>query len=277
MKIRTDFVTNSSSSSFTVFLKIYDDTGRCISYAPQVDIDYGISEVFEQQMCFTGGFDGDLALFRSVKNVEELCAILEQNTFDFEDYAMEQLSDFGMEYVPDEGVTIDPDEAPEYLFDDLDPEEFAARIVSTADAFRAVKQAELAKVAKFGSIGRVSRIVCEREYLAAGDEADLIAENDERLIELAEAYRDAEAAEKENLREELLNYIRSASVEPGVYFGAGFAGVEYSLDEENLDALVERLCSGYGPVMVSGTEYTELNMKSGEITRHAVFNLNEGL
>ena len=59
-------------------------------------------------------------------------------------------------------------------------------------------------------------------------------------------------------------------------FGSGFEDFRYlwSGDDAQLEALVKRLCSNYGPDLVEGTEYCEINRETGKYIKSAEFELN---
>ena len=123
------------------------------------------------------------------------------------------------------------------------------------------------------TIDNISKIEVIREYRAWGEFADLIADNDETLCELAQKVNNASGADKEAAKAEMLKYIHTPNGDRGMSFGSGFEDFRYlwSDDDAELDALVKRLCSNYGPGSVEGTEHCEINMETGEYSKYAEF------
>lgn len=162
--------------------------------------------------------------------------------------------------------------------DDYDDEEDSGSM--SYSAFIKKQEAEKATftenvIKKVKTIDNISKIVVSRYYDAWGEFADLIADNDEILCELAERVNNASGADKEAAKAEMLKYIHTPNGDRGcgMEFGSDFEDFRYIWwdDDNALDALVERLCSGYGPGSVEGTEYYEINMETGEYIKHANF------
>ena len=183
------------------------------------------------------------------------------------------------EYDDDYDDEFDEDEEEEEEFDEDD---FDFGSMSTS-AFRKKLEAEKATftenvIKKVKTIDNISKIVVSRDYSAWGEFADLIADNDETLCELAQKVNNASGAEKEAAKAEMLKYIHTPNGDRGRWmsFGSNFEDFRYlwSDDDAQLDALVERLCSNYGPDSVEGTEYCEINMETGEYIKYAEFVLS---
>ena len=123
----------------------------------------------------------------------------------------------------------------------------------------------------------IRTIIFERDYNAWGEFAELIADNDQELVALARKVVDADNASKEEAKKEMLDYIKTANLANRVYTGSfanGFSNIRYDWsDYRSLDALILRLTSNYGPNSVSGYEYQELDVATGEITDEAIFDL----
>lgn len=126
----------------------------------------------------------------------------------------------------------------------------------------------------------IKKIVFERDYFAWGEFAELLADNDYDLIELAKKVVESKKEDKEKAKEEMLDYIKNANLaENGsIYgeFGSGFSNIRYGgFEDRNFDVedLAERLCSSYGPDSVSGYEYSEYDIETNEVTEEAVFNI----
>lgn len=130
-------------------------------------------------------------------------------------------------------------------------------------------------------VSDVSKIIVEREWNAWGEGADLFADNDEQLCELAQkvvSYANSVEKKKEALAA-MRKYIESDEYsdlmggESGFGDGCSFHYV-YDGDDEDLEKLARRLCSNRGPNTTSGVEHYELNTLTGEVTADAYFDLN---
>lgn len=124
----------------------------------------------------------------------------------------------------------------------------------------------------------IKKIVFERDYFAWGEFAELLADNDFDLIELAKKVVESKKEEKEKAKEEMLEYIKNANLsENGAAygdFGRNFSNIRYEPSKYfNVEKLAERLYSSYGPDSVSGYEYSEFDTETGEVTEEAVFNI----
>ena len=129
---------------------------------------------------------------------------------------------------------------------------------------------------KIKSLDDIKTIYFERDYNAWGEYADLLADNDEKLVEFANKVMSSQGNEQKKNIEEMKEYIENANISEngtsGFEFGSGFSIVKYKWDEKNniLD-LCERLVNNYGPDMVGGVEHSELDVKKGEIKEIAEF------
>lgn len=168
--------------------------------------------------------------------------------------------------------------------EEFDEDDFDFGSMSTS-AFRKELEAKKATftenvIKKVKTIDNISKIVVSRYYGAWGQFAELIADNDETLCELAQKVNNASGVEKEAAKAEMLKYIHTPNGDRGrgrwMEFGSDFEDFRYlwSDDDAELDALVERLCSNSGPGSVEGTEYCEINMETGEYIKYAEFVLN---
>lgn len=124
----------------------------------------------------------------------------------------------------------------------------------------------------------IKKIVFERDYFAWGEFAELLADNDFGLVEIAKKVVASTGEEKEKYKKEKIEYIENANLaENGAAFGdfgRGFSNIKYEMNEYfDVEKLAERLNAGYGPRSVSGYEYSEFDTETNEITEEAVFYL----
>ncbi len=129
---------------------------------------------------------------------------------------------------------------------------------------------------KIASIEDIAKISVDRHYYAIGEEVDLIADNDQKLVKLAKKVISASGDEQEKALEEMLAYIRTPSADrKGFSFGRGYDDFRYYWegDSDDLIALAERLCSNYGPDECGGTEHNEIDLIRGVVEKYASFGL----
>ncbi len=121
----------------------------------------------------------------------------------------------------------------------------------------------------------IKKIEFNRNYDAWGEFADLVADNDFELANYAQRVVESTGIEKEEAKKEMIEYIKNANISKYCYgFGRGFKTVKYLWKDSNdVETLANRLCSGYGPDMVSGTEHSEYDVETGEIKEEAKFTL----
>lgn len=262
MKFRSDFVTNSSSSNFTVMVTVVDKQGNFSSF----ELDpYEIN-------CDEGGtayFNADLRKALEMNNLLELCEFLTENAqSEYDDYTEFRYDD------PDDEDYGDADECCDDEFgEENEGQGFGER------TFKARKEAfTKAVMENVGTLENVKKIIVERQYSAWGEYADLIADNDEPLCEFAQELVAASEEEKPAIRKKMLEYINTPDTEGyrrGEYFGCDMERIEYAWygGEAALDKLAERLTGCYGPGSVEGAETFALDMESGEYDEYAEFEL----
>lgn len=268
MKIRTDFVTNSSSSSFSVIIEVEtvdDDTFSFEEYSYEYEDDGGGRVEFNADLSELLT-DKTKKLKSKYSNVESLAKFL-----------MDAVSDDSTWFLDEEDEEEFEDE--EYKDEEYDEEdeedEFNRNRRNFAKEIEERKADFVKNLAEnVSDVSKISRIAVRREYNAWGECADLIADNDAKLCELAEKVTSAEGEDQKAALKEMLDYINTPNGDrAGEDFGRGFDDVRYSWygDDDALLKLAERLCSWNGPDDVEGEECQELDLTTGTFSKHADF------
>lgn len=224
MKIRTDFVTNSSSSCFTVEITIRAKGARVsIEEDPYRYNPDGGGEA---------SFTGDLRdINEHLGSVQELATWLASSM--------------------KENVWGEPD----------------------SPSFKR-KKSKFVKDActRIQSVRDIESITVMRRYSAWGEFAELVADRQE-MIDYAQRYLNSEGIEKERAEAEMITYIHTAEDARGETFGENSSVNRFSWNGRTVEKLAQRLCSQYGPGDVSGVEYKELNLRTGEYFDYSEFDV----
>ena len=237
MKIRTDFVTNSSSSGFVLEIRVFDKSGK--EYLLQTPDYSGFDWKFEGGVDCKPDFTGDLASVpERIKSVAELCKFLTDS--------------------------IDP-----YLDKyDEDYEEVSMYYRSRQEAF-------CSKVAEnIENLSDISRVEIKRDYYAWGEFVSRLPDGDEKLCKLAEAVRNSAGEERKAAEKQMLDYMRTPNKKRATReFGKGYDDIRYI--GGSVDKMVDYLCNhSYEGSLEEGAEYKTLDMQTGEYSKYAEFDLD---
>lgn len=131
------------------------------------------------------------------------------------------------------------------------------------------------------NISDVSKIIVEREWNAWGEGADLFAENDAKLCDLANDVvicKDDPKVKKIALQA-MKDYINSDEYADSMDWAESGFGQKCAFHymvkggDKALEKVAERLCTNYGPDRTHGIEHFELNVLTGDYKADAYLDL----